>query len=225
MRYAIISDIHSNIHALEKVLQDIDEQGADVIICAGDLVGYCPFPNEVIDVLKDRRAICISGNHDRACVNLDTFNMNPLAAKAIFWSAKHITEEGMGYLRRLMPSARLNLGGIAAAMFHGSPRMDDEYVFEEDADAGLLQTAKAEIMISGHTHVPYVKRLPQGILVNPGSVGQPRDGDPRASYLLFDERGQEFALRRIEYPTKEAASAVRSAGLPEFLGERLLSGI
>ena len=225
MRYAIISDIHSNIHALEKVLQDIDEQGADVIICAGDLVGYCPFPNEVIDALKDRRAICISGNHDRACANLDTFNMNPLAAKAIFWSVKNITEEGMGYLRRLMPSARLNLGGIAAAMFHGSPRMDDEYVFEEDADAGLLQIAKAEIMISGHTHVPYVKKLPQGILVNPGSVGQPRDGDPRASYLLFDERGQEFALRRIEYPTKEAASAVRSAGLPEFLGERLLSGI
>ena len=225
MRYAIISDIHSNIHALDMVLQDIDDQGADVIICAGDLVGYCPFPNEVIDALKDRRAICISGNHDRACANLDTFNMNPLAAKAIFWSVKNITEEGMGYLRRLMPSARLNLGGIAAAMFHGSPRMDDEYVFEEDADAGLLQIAKAEIMISGHTHVPYVKRLPQGILVNPGSVGQPRDGDPRASYLLFDERGQEFALRRIEYPTKEAASAVRSAGLPEFLGERLLSGI
>ena len=225
MRYAIISDIHSNIHALDMVLQDIDDQGADVIICAGDLVGYCPFPNEVIDALKDRRAICISGNHDRACANLDTFNMNPLAAKAIFWSVKNITEEGMGYLRRLMPSARLNLGGIAAAMFHGSPRMDDEYVFEEDADAGLLQIAKAEIMISGHTHVPYVKKLPQGILVNPGSVGQPRDGDPRASYLLFDERGQEFALRRIEYPTKEAASAVRSAGLPEFLGERLLSGI
>jgi len=225
VRYAIISDIHSNIHALDMVLQDIDDQGADVIICAGDLVGYCPFPNEVIDALKDRRAICISGNHDRACANLDTFNMNPLAAKAIFWSVKNITEEGMGYLRRLMPSARLNLGGIAAAMFHGSPRMDDEYVFEEDADAGLLQIAKAEIMISGHTHVPYVKKLPQGILVNPGSVGQPRDGDPRASYLLFDERGQEFALRRIEYPTKEAASAVRSAGLPEFLGERLLSGI
>ena len=225
MRYAIISDIHSNIHALDMVLQDIDDQGADVIICAGDLVGYCPFPNEVIDALKDRRAICISGNHDRACANLDTFNMNPLAAKAIFWSVKNITEEGMGYLRRLMPSARLNLGGIAAAMFHGSPRMDDEYVFEEDADAGLLQIAKAEIMISGHTHVPYVKKLPQGILVNPGSVGQPRDGDPRASYLLFDERGQEFALRRIEYPTKEAARAVLSAGLPEFLGERLLSGI
>jgi predicted phosphodiesterase len=225
VRYAIISDVHSNIHALDVVLQDIDDQGADVIICAGDLVGYCPFPNEVIGALKDRGAICISGNHDRACVNLDTFNMNPLAARAIFWSAKHITEEGMGYLRRLMPGTRLNLGGISAAMFHGSPRMDDEYIFEEDANAGLLQIAKAEIVISGHTHIPYVKRLPQGILVNPGSVGQPRDGDPRASYLLFDERKREFALRRIEYPTKEAASAVRSAGLPEFLGERLLSGI
>jgi putative phosphoesterase len=225
VRYAIISDIHSNIHALEKVLQDIDDQGADVIICAGDLVGYGPFPNEVVDALKDRRAICIAGNHDRAVVNLDAFNMNPLAAKAVFWTAKRISEASTDYLKRLRPSTRLNLGGTSAAMFHGSPRMDDEYVFEEDANAGLLQIAKAEIVISGHTHVPYVKKLPQGILVNPGSVGQPRDGDPRASYLLFEEREREFALRRIEYPTKEAASAVRSAGLPEFLGERLLSGI
>jgi putative phosphoesterase len=198
VRYAIISDIHSNIHALEEVLQDMDDQGADVIICAGDLVGYCPFPNEVVSALRERRAICIGGNHDRAVVNLDTFNMNPLAANAVFWTAKRITEASMDYLRKLVPSARLNLGGTSAAMFHGSPRMDDEYVYEEDANAGLLHIAKAEIVISGHTHVPYVKRLPQGILVNPGSVGQPRDGDPRASYLLFDEREQEFALRRIE---------------------------
>jgi putative phosphoesterase len=225
VRYAIISDVHSNIHALDSVLRDVDDQGADIIICAGDLVGYCPFPNEVVGTLSRRGAICIAGNHDRACVNLDTLNMNPLAARAIFWTAKHISSDSVAYLRRLKPQTSLNLGGTPAAMFHGSPRHDDEYVFEEDANAGLLELARSQVVISGHTHVPYVKRLPEGVLVNPGSVGQPRDGDPRASYLIYEERGQEFELRRIEYPKEEAASAVMAAGLPDFLGERLLSGI
>jgi putative phosphoesterase len=220
-----MSDVHANIHALERVMQDVDTQGADVIICAGDLVGYYPFPNEVVDEMRKRNAICIAGNHDRACVNLDTFNMNPLAASAIFWTVKHISDASMAYLRRLRPRATLNLGGTAAAMFHGSPSNDDEYVFEEDANADLIQLAKAQIVISGHTHVPYVKRIPEGVLVNPGSVGQPRDGDPRASYLIYEEREQDFVLRRIEYPVEEAAKAVASAGLPDYLGARLMSGI
>jgi predicted phosphodiesterase len=158
-------------------------------------------------------------------VNLDTFNMNPLAASAIFWTAKHISERSMSFLRKLKPQTTLNLGGTAAAVFHGSPRMDDEYVFEEDANLELLQLAKAQIVISGHTHVPYVKRLPEGMLVNPGSVGQPRDGDPRASYLIYEEHEEDFELRRIDYPKQEAAAAMVPAGLPDFLGERLLSGI
>jgi putative phosphoesterase len=225
VRYAIMSDVHANIHALERVMEDVDSQGADVIICAGDLVGYYPFPNEVVGEMRKRNAICIAGNHDRACVNLDTFNMNPLAANAIFWTVKHISDASMNYLSKLRPRATLNLGGTAAAMFHGSPSNDDEYVFEEDANADLIQLARAQIVISGHTHVPYVKRIPEGVLVNPGSVGQPRDGDPRASYLIYEERERDFVLRRIEYPVEEAAKAVASAGLPDYLGARLMSGI
>jgi putative phosphoesterase len=220
-----MSDVHANIHALERVMEDVDSQGADVIICAGDLVGYYPFPDEVVGEMRKRNAICIAGNHDRACVNLDTFNMNPLAANAIFWTVKHISDASMNYLRKLRPLATLNLGGTAAAMFHGSPSNDDEYVFEEDANSDLIQLAKAQIVISGHTHVPYVKRIPEGVLVNPGSVGQPRDGDPRASYLIYEERERDFVLRRIEYPVEEAAKAVASAGLPDYLGARLMSGI
>lgn len=225
MRYAIVSDVHANIHALESVLEDIDGQGAGVIICAGDLVGYCPYPNEVIERLRDRGAICIAGNHDRAVVNLDATNMNPLAARAVFWTSKHISDRNMAYLKSLKPRATLNLAGTPAAMFHGSPRSDDEYVFEEDADTELLELAKAQVVISGHTHVPYVKRLFEGTLVNPGSVGQPRDGDWRASYIIYDEWVREFKVRRVEYPAKEAARAVTAAGLPDYLGSRLLSGI
>lgn len=225
MRYAIISDVHSNIHALESVFRDKEEQGADVVICAGDLVGYCPFPNEVVSGLRESGAVCIAGNHDRAVVNLDPTGMNPLAANAVFWTAKHISDENMAFLKKLRPQATLNFAGTPAAMFHGSPRMDDEYVFEEDANAELLHLAKVQLVISGHTHVPYVKRLPEGILLNPGSVGQPRDGDWRASYIIYDERGQRTDLRRIEYPVQEAAKAVIAAGLPDYLGARLLSGI
>ena len=109
MRYAIISDVHSNVHALKSVMEDIGGQGADVILCAGDLVGYCPYPNEVIGMLRDRDAICIAGNHDRAVVNLDPTGMNPLAKNAIYWTAQRITDKSMNFLRKLKPRASLNL--------------------------------------------------------------------------------------------------------------------
>lgn len=220
-----MSDVHSNVHALNAVLGDVDEQGADVVLCAGDLVGYGAYPNECIELLRERRAICIAGNHERAVIALDVSGMNPLAASAIYWTAKRISDAGMGYIRKLRPRATLNLAGVPAAMFHGSVRKDDEYVYEEDAGPELLALAKAQVVVSGHTHVPYVKRVPEGVLVNPGSVGQPRDGDRRASYLLYDERQMHFQLRRVEYPVQEAAKAITAAGLPDFLGARLSSGI
>ncbi|MEM0448962.1 MAG: metallophosphoesterase family protein [Methanomassiliicoccales archaeon] len=225
MRCAIISDIHSNLHALNVVLRDIDEQGVDEVLCAGDLVGYGAFPNEVIAQIKERKIISICGNHDRAVLNIDTSGMNPLAAKAVYWTAKQISFEALGYLKKLKPRATLNLAGIPAAMFHGSVRNDDEYVYEEDAVPELLNLARARVVISGHTHVPYVKRYSEGVLLNPGSVGQPRDGDRRASYLILDGDEMRFELRRLDYPVEEAAKAISAAGLPDFLGLRLLSGI
>jgi putative phosphoesterase len=225
VRYALISDIHSNLLALQAVLEDIDGQGADLMVCAGDLIGYGPYPNEVVREIKKRGAICISGNHERALVEMDPEGMNPLAAAAIWWTAKHIGAEELEFLRGLRPHSSLNLSGIPTGLFHGSPWNDDDYIYEEDANAQLLEMGRCELLISGHTHVPYKVVIPEGALVNPGSVGQPRDGDPRASYIMYDERAGTFDIRRIEYDARATSDAIVKAGLPYYLGQRLLSGI
>jgi len=225
VRYALISDIHSNLLALERVLEDIEKEGVDLLVCAGDLVGYGPFPNEVIKEMRDRDAICIAGNHDRAVINLEPEGMNPHAATAMWWTAKRLGEGELDYLRKLKARSTLNLSGVVAGLFHGSPRNDDEYIYEEGATTELLELAKADIIISGHTHVPYIKRTQMGVLVNPGAIGQPRDGDPRASYVIYEERGTRFQLRRLEYDVESTVQAISDAGLPSFLGARLLSGI
>jgi len=225
VRYALISDIHSNLFALKVVLEDIDAQGVDLMVCAGDLIGYGPSPNEVVREIRQRDAICIAGNHERALVEMNPEGMNPLAAAAIWWTAKNIEPEELDYLKGLKPRAQLNLSGIPTGLFHGSPRNDDEYIYEVDADVELLQLGRCELLISGHTHVPYKVVLPEGALVNPGAVGQPRDGDPRASYMVYDERAGTFDIRRIEYDTRAASDAIVQAGLPYYLGQRLMSGI
>ena len=225
MRYALISDIHSNLFALKAVLEDLDEQGVDLLVCAGDLVGYGPNPNEVVQEIRRRDVIAISGNHERALVEMNPEGMNPLAATAIWWTAKQIGQDELGFLTSLRPRANLNLGGIPTGLFHGSPRHDDEYIYDVDASAELLELGRCELLISGHTHVPYAVVLQEGALVNPGAVGQPRDGDPRASYMVYDEREGSFDIRRIEYDTRAASDAIMKAGLPYYLGQRLLSGI
>ena len=225
MRYALISDIHSNLFALKAVLEDLDEQGVDLLVCAGDLVGYGPNPNEVVQEIRRRDVIAISGNHERALVEMNPEGMNPLAATAIWWTAKQIGQDELGFLTSLRPRANLNLGGIPTRLFHGSPRHDDEYIYEVDASAELLELGRCELLISGHTHVPYAVVLQEGALVNPGAVGQPRDGDPRASYMVYDEHEGSFDIRRIEYDARAASDAIMKAGLPYYLGQRLLSGI
>lgn len=225
MRYALVADIHSNLSALRAVLEDIDEQGIDLVVCAGDIVGYGPEPNEVVRELRKRDVIAIQGNHERALVQLNTEGMNPQASAAIWWTAKRIGEDELYYLRQLKPRALLNLAGIPTGLFHGSPRNDDEYIYEEDASAELLDAGRCSLLITGHTHVPYAVVLPEGALVNPGAVGQPRDGDPRASYMVYDERQGTFDIRRLAYDARVVADAILKAGLPIYLGQRLLSGI
>ena len=126
------------------------------------------------------------------------------------------------FLKGLGSRMDLDFGGRKGGMFHGSPRDDDEYVFKREANSELLRIADVEIVITGHTHRPYVKTLPEGILVNPGSVGQPRDGDSRASYLMYFVEDRAFRIRRVAYPARQAAEAIWAAGLPEYLGTRLL---
>ncbi len=220
---AIISDIHGNLPAFKAVLSDIPH--VDTILCAGDLVGYNPYPNEVIDEIKLRGVISIRGNHDRAVIYDDYSNMNEYAALAAIWTRRNLTKENLNFLLSLKDSLVLEIEGKKIAIHHGAPFDEDYYVYPEYADEELLEYDNPDLLILGHTHIPFIKRFGERYIINPGSVGQPRDGDPRASYILADLKNMKFELRRVRYEIDEVVEKIREENLPIFLGERLYYGI
>lgn len=224
MRLALVSDTHANLPAVEAVLRAIDREPMDRVLCAGDIVGYNPWPNEVVARLRDRGVLAIRGNHDRAALTGDTSGFNPIAAAALAWTAKHLDPATVAYLRGLENSTRLTAGAKTLAMYHGSPRDDDEYVYPEDVTEDLVEVARADIAVLGHTHVPMFAAFPRGIVVNPGSVGQPRDGDPRAAYAILDTETEEWKVERVAYDIRSVQDEIRRSGLPSFLADRLAVG-
>lgn len=224
MRVALVSDVHSNLIALDAVLEDLDKMGIDQILCAGDLIGYYPYPNETINRFRSRKIRSILGNHDRAVIRINPVGMNKMAAEAILWTAKHVSAESIDYLKGLTSRLRLEMGGSSLGLYHGSPRDDDEYLYEVDAGPELLEMCGCQTLVVGHTHMPYVRVHPSGAIVNAGSVGQPRDGDARSSYVIFDVDSGGFEMRRVPYDIEAVERDVQSAGLPPFLGERLRYG-
>lgn len=220
MQVAVISDIHSNLPALREVLKEIEGMK---IFCCGDLVGYAAFPNEVIEVVKKKEIISILGNHDHAVITGDTSWFNPVAAAAVDWTRKEIKNENLDFLNSL---PKLYEGDFY--MVHGSPRNQlDEYVSEDYPEKELLSffryTSK-DTMILGHIHRPFIKKLGGKLMFNPGSVGQPRDLDPRAAYAVFDAAAKKVEIKRVEYDIDEAADAIINKGLPELLARRLYAG-
>ena len=228
MRIAVISDIHSNLPALEAVLEDLGR--VDEILCAGDLVGYASQPNEVVDLLRRRGIPAVMGNHDYAAVTGEVEWFNPSARRAALWTRERLTEENRRYLRSLPEELRLTREGVRIYLVHGSPRDPlFEYVFPDLPQRQLLELVRgveAQVILLGHTHVP-MRRVIQGKLVlNPGGVGQPRDRNPRASCLVLTlEDGEaEAEFRRVEYDIDRAAEGIRKAGLPPELASRLYVG-
>ena len=225
MRLAVLSDVHSNLPALQAVLADVDRVGLDGIWVAGDLVGYNPWPNEVLEILRERHVRAIRGNHDRAAIGGDMSWFNELAAEAVRWTRVHLTPASVGYLTGLEDRLRLALPEAVVAMYHGSPRNDDEYVFPWAVDESIVRLADASFVILGHTHMPMVRAFRPGIVVNPGSVGQPRDRDPRAAWGLLDLARRTFDVRRVPYDIDAVANEIRKAGLPHELADRLHAGV
>ncbi|MEW5748943.1 MAG: metallophosphoesterase family protein [Candidatus Thermoplasmatota archaeon] len=224
MRLAVMADIHSNLHALEAAAGLIRARRPDMVVCAGDVVGYGAFPDECCSIVEGMCGPCVAGNHDRAAVSGDLSGMNPFAAAAMAWTAKRLGDRSRAFLSSLEPSCRFDAGGLRASVFHGSPDDPDEYVHEDAVTAGTLLRSGGDIVVMGHTHVPYAKRLGEGLAVNPGSVGQPRDGDPRGSFAVVDTGCMECEVVRFRYPVEEAADAIVSAGLPRVLADRLAVG-
>jgi putative phosphoesterase len=228
LRLLVVSDIHSNLTALQRVLEDAGP--FDAAICAGDIVGYGPDPAKCIDTIVERDFECVAGNHDAAVVTGDVLSFNPYAAEAISINKRLIDDEKRTWLRLLPMSLNLTVDEVRIAVFHGSPRNPlNEYIFPTEARylaAEFLRLTGADLLILGHTHVPYVQRSGLRLMANPGSVGQPRDLDPKASYMIIDiEDGKvEIDHRRVEYDIDEVASRMRRQELPNMLAVRLYYG-
>lgn len=246
MRYLILSDIHSNDEALSAVLARARRQKHDRVVVLGDFVGYGADPNSVVDrVRKIRKAkSMIRGNHDRVVCGLDRGDLfNPLALEAALWSAQRLTPENRRFLEEL-PVGPLEVDG-RFVICHGSPRDEDAYIFS-DYDAYLnFSFSEAAVCFFGHSHIPSIFSLePHGIrvevvrgnrtrirlkrgvryLINPGSVGQPRDRNPAASFALYDSDSAVVTFERVRYDVEQAREKIHRAGLPEMLGDRLLVG-
>jgi predicted phosphodiesterase len=238
---AVVSDIHSNLHALEAALEAIDRDRPDAIWCLGDIVGYGPKPDECCRIVEERAVLCLAGNHDlgvRGDVDIDDFA--PDAAVAALWTRGELGAEARAFLGRLVPSGEAD----GVQLFHASPRDPIwEYVLTDQAVAAALEATSAPVVLVGHSHVPLAVTIaggelegghaPSGTeidlgeqrwLLNPGSVGQPRDGDARAAYMLLDLGSGRASFRRVEYAVEETQAEIREAGLPAALGERLSSG-
>ncbi|HEY2327922.1 MAG TPA: metallophosphoesterase family protein [Gaiellaceae bacterium] len=242
MRIAVLSDIHANLHALEAVLADVDSVGPDEIWCLGDTVGYGAAPNECCERIRDRADVMLCGNHDLAVIGtLDLAEFSGEAAVAARWTQTVLEEQHRSWLATLEPQLALP----TAELFHASPRDPVwDYVLSEEVGRESLELTTAPLVLVGHSHVALALSLdgddiegglaPDGAeleldsgrwLANPGSVGQPRDGDPHAAWLLVDFGAKRAGFRRIAYDVEGAQAQIRAAGLPDALAGRLAYGL
>lgn len=227
MKVAVISDIHSNLPALRAVFSEIESHGIDRVLCAGDVVGYYPYPNEVIELLKQKDVRCVKGNHDEKVLGETDARFNRYAERAASWTARNLTTESKDYLANLDTKLDEDISGREVVVVHGSPTNETtEYIRERVVDDNFIYEffdEPPEILILGNTHVPFVKESSGTLVVNPGSVGQPRDGDRRAAYAVLDLDDLEAEIYRVDYSIDEVASETVKE-LPAELAERLRKG-
>jgi putative phosphoesterase len=236
MKYAIFSDVHGNLPALEAVLLDIEEQGVEKILHCGDLVGYGPFPNEVITFITSKGIAGVMGNYDEGvgferddcgCAYIDE-TQRLLGQRSLDWTKAHVTRENKEFLRSLPRELRFSQGAFKILLAHGSPRRINEYLYEDRPTKTfnrLLQVGGCNLLVCGHTHLPYHKVIDDKHVVNVGSLGKPKDGDPRATYALLtpnEELSVDF--RRVQYDVERMASAIEASELPHEYAEMIRRG-
>jgi len=235
MRIALFSDVHANLHALQAMLADVEGLGVDQVYCLGDLVGYGAYPNEVIALVRDRGIPTIMGNYDQGIAfamgdcgcAYKTPEARRLGQRAYRWTEEHVTAESRAFLRSLPPGLRFVLDGRRVMLVHGSPRRINEYFYEDRPEASfarLAQASETDVLVMGHTHLPYSKEVAGVLFANAGSVGKPKDGDARAAYILLEVGDRvEVKVRRVAYDVAAATAAVRASSLPPELAAMLES--
>ena len=246
MRYLVLTDLHANLEALEACLADARTRKFDAVLILGDVIGYGPDPNGVIDCIHklDVSAI-VRGNHDKVALGVEQANgFNPAARNAARWTLNTLTAANRAWIADL-PRGPVDVDDLVV-ICHGAPFDEDTYIFDELDAMRALTSASRPVCLFGHTHYAIAFELgPSGLavvgpsqmgdahiemasgsryLVNPGSVGQPRDGDPRAAYALVDTTKQTLEMRRVSYPVEVTQEKMLRAGLPEPLARRLTSG-
>jgi diadenosine tetraphosphatase ApaH/serine/threonine PP2A family protein phosphatase len=232
MRIAILSDIHSNLQALTKALEEIDAASVDSLYCLGDVVGYGGNPNECLDLIRRLASHVVRGNHDHAAIDEEIAEgFSRSGRKAATWTRKTLTDENLEYISALP----MKLDLPPCTLVHASPLQPERWTYVLSLDVAKKQfpAFSEELCFIGHTHVPAVcgedmrtfefHKGPR-MLVNPGSVGQPRDGNPRLSFGLLDTGTWEYSNIRSDYDIDGAAKAIRDAGLPDVLARRLFEG-
>lgn len=245
MRNLILSDIHANLEALEAVLASAAGR-YDRIVCCGDLIGYGADPNAVTEWVRANVGVVVRGNHDRASVGMEDLEwFNPVARAAALWTQGELTDANAAYVRAL-PKGPVEVDGFQVV--HGSPLDEDEYIMNSSEAGQVFDYVRHPVAFFGHTHVQggfiwerarvrVIDRTPRtcgwrlfefeedrAYLLNPGSVGQPRDADPRAAYVLYDPDEGFLFYHRVEYDVAKAQDKIRRAGLPPLLADRLASG-
>ncbi|CAB3287599.1 Metallophosphoesterase [Methanocaldococcus lauensis] len=237
---AIISDIHSNLEALTAVLDDIKNRKIKKIVCLGDIVGYGANPNECIEIIRKLKCKCVAGNHDYYVLGKESLDaLNTYGVIAILWTKNIITEENLSFLDSLPLVIEDKIKNKKVVFSHANPKYPElwEYLFPDYVDDVF---DCGDLIFVGHSHIPFVNSETENILlhrgvvyleddkkylINPGSVGQPRDRINKASYCIFDTKNFKIEIVRVEYDIKKAYEKIVKSGLPEFLGERLFLGI
>lgn len=238
MKIAVISDIHSNLYALDAVLKDIAGKGINNnIYCAGDLVGYGPHPNQVIELIKNNGIPTVMGNYDDAIGNMrlicgcdykDDESLR-LGERSIAWTRDNTTETNRLWIKKLPPEIRFSNSGLKILLVHGSPRALNEYIYQdtnEDYLDILICESKADVLVCGHTHLPFVKRTAEGYIVNAGSVGRPKHGNTNATYVLLapGRVGLKAEVIEVTYDYEKTAKDIEESDLPNEFAWNIRNG-
>src|SRR5919106_479100 len=234
-RVAVITDIHSNLAALEAALARIDTDGIDDVYCGGDLVGYGPRPNDVCSLISERGIPTIYGNYDWAIARDEedcrcayvTQHDREIGQLSVDWTLRHTDRISKAFMHDLPFDLRFELGGKRVRLVHGSPRKVNEYLFEEKPARTferIAALADCDVLVFGHTHKPWRHEYGGVLFVNCGSVGKPKDGDPRASFAVLGEGegGLEVTIERVAYDALAVAREMRAVGLPDELADKLV---
>ena len=235
-KFALIADIHGNHLALKAVLDDIKKRGIDNIYCLGDLVGYAPFPNEVIEIIKKEGIPTVMGNYDDG-VGFDRLvcgcdfpdeEARIKGEQSLIWTKNHLTENNKAFLRSLPKEIRIEAEGLDILLVHGTPRALNEYLYEDTDDSLLeevVEAVQADILVVGHTHQPFYRVFRGYHIVNAGSVGRPKHGDPNALYGILTITDRiEVEFTKVSYDTEIMSKAILAAGLPKAFAELIRTG-